>query len=351
MFIFNRNTVSYCKYYKYLGYTINEFLDYTFTAQIQADSAGRALSSIITKMIKNQGFPFSVYTILYKACVCSISEYGSEIFGYEEFDCSFKLHLRAARAFLGLPKNVTSFGLVSELDWLLPENQTKLKMIRYFGRLLKTPDHRLMKKVYIWDKKLNESQQLFSWTNEIKSILYNCNLNHVYDAQLMFPVKTIVKQLEESLYKMQLVRVENICRNKPKLRTFVTFKHFSDLPAHVFKPLSFLERKTISKIRLGILPIRLETARYFRPIVPEDQRYCYCNTGEPESEYHVLFICGKYDNLRQLWLNKLTIPPEFSTLPSQDKFKIVLNDPKNVKYTAQFLIDMLDLRRLLNNLY
>jgi hypothetical protein len=60
MFLFNKDTVSYCQYYKYLGCTINEFLDFTFTAQIQADSAGRALSSIITKMIKNQGFPFNV---------------------------------------------------------------------------------------------------------------------------------------------------------------------------------------------------------------------------------------------------------------------------------------------------
>ena len=66
MFIFNRNTVSYCKYYKYLGCTINEFLDFTFTTEVQADSAGRALSSIITKMIKNQGFPYNVYSILYK---------------------------------------------------------------------------------------------------------------------------------------------------------------------------------------------------------------------------------------------------------------------------------------------
>ena len=105
---------------------------------------------------------YNVYSILYKACVCSISEYGSEIFGYEKFDSSFKLHLRAARAFLGLPKNVTSFGLASEIDWLLPENNTKIKMIRHFGRLLKTPDSRLMKKVYTWDKQLNESQQIFS---------------------------------------------------------------------------------------------------------------------------------------------------------------------------------------------
>ena len=271
--------------------------------------------------------------------------------GYEQYDCSFKLHLRAAHAFLGLPKTVTSFGLVSEMNWLLPESQTKLKMIRYFGRLLKTPDHRLMKKVYIWDKTLNESEQLFSWSSEIKSIFYNSNLNHVYDAHITFPVKDIVKQLEESLFKMQLVRTETICRNKPKLRTFVTFKDFQNLPPHVYKPLSFLEKKTISKIRLGILPIRIETARYLRPILPENQRLCYCNNGETESEYHVLFSCEKYDNLRQVWLNKIIKPPDFSTLPSHEQFKLVLNDPNNVKYTAQFLIDMLDLRRLLNNLY
>ena len=38
VFIFNRNPVSYCQYYKYLGCTINEFLDFTFSAQVQADS-------------------------------------------------------------------------------------------------------------------------------------------------------------------------------------------------------------------------------------------------------------------------------------------------------------------------
>ena len=261
------------------------------------------------------------------------------------------MHLRAARAFLGLPKNATSFGLVSEINWLLPENQTKLKMIRHFGRLLKTPEHRLMKRVYNWDKILNESQQISSWSSEIKYILYDNNLSHVYDSQLMFPVKSTIKQLEESLFKNQLEIVENECRAKPKLRTFVTFKDFKNISSHIFKPLSFLERKTISKIRLGILPIRMETARFLRPIVPENERFCYCQSGEIESEYHVLFICEKYANLRQIWLNKLNKPENFSILSSEDKFKIVLNEASNVKYSAQFLIDMMDLRRLLNDLY
>ena len=80
-------------------------------SQMQAESAGRALSMVITKMIKNGGFPYNVFTLLYKSCVTSISEYGSEIFGYEQHDSIFKLQLRAARAFLGVAKNVTPYGL------------------------------------------------------------------------------------------------------------------------------------------------------------------------------------------------------------------------------------------------
>ena len=123
-FQFNNKVVAYCQSYKYLGCFIDQHLDYKFTVDILADSAGKALSSVITKMIKNKGFPYSIYTMLYQACVSSVSLYGSEIYGYRHYESLFRLHLRAARAYLGLPKNVASFGLISELDWLLPRFQS-----------------------------------------------------------------------------------------------------------------------------------------------------------------------------------------------------------------------------------
>ena len=171
----------YCSFYKYLGCNINEHLDFQFTAKMQADSAGRALSSIITKMIKNKGFPFSIYSVLYQACICSISQYGSEVFGYEKFDSTFKLHLRAARAFLGLPRNVASYGLLSELDWLLPHYQTQIKMIQYFSRIMNTPSNRLVYKVYTWDRKLSLINGLNTWSTEIESILNDNNLGYIFD--------------------------------------------------------------------------------------------------------------------------------------------------------------------------
>ena len=254
---------------------------------MQSDSAGRALSSIITKMIKNKGFPFSVYSILYQACVCSISQYGSEVFGYAEYDAAFKLHMRAARKFLGLPKNVTSFGLVSEMDWLLPHLQSQTKMIQHFGRIMRTSSNRLMYRVFVWDCKLNETEQIKTWSSEVKTILYENNLNHIYDRQQIFPIKSTINELKKSMIKIQQDLLKANCASKPKLRTFITFKDFQTLPPHVGKPLSFIERKVISKLRLGILPIRLETARYLRPVVPEDQRLCYCDSEEVETELYV----------------------------------------------------------------
>ena len=53
--------VKFCTKYKYLGTTINEFLNFETTADELADPAGRALGFIITKMIKNGGFPANVY--------------------------------------------------------------------------------------------------------------------------------------------------------------------------------------------------------------------------------------------------------------------------------------------------
>ena len=144
MFLFNKRPVPYCTYYKYLGCSVNEHLDYAFTTQAQVESAGRALSSLVCKMIKNKGFLYNVYSSLYQACICSISQYGAEISGYEKFDSSLKLQLRAARAFLGMPKNVTSCGLLSEVDWLLPQFHCHVKMIHFFAHIMCTPSNRLM---------------------------------------------------------------------------------------------------------------------------------------------------------------------------------------------------------------
>ena len=246
VFIFDTQPVPYCTSYKYLGANINEFLDFNFTAECLADSAGRALSSIITKMIKHGGFPFNVYTLLYEACVTSISDYGSEITGYTQYEPTVQLHTRAIRAFLGLPKNSCNVGVLSEVNWLLPEYRTQLKMVRQYNRVISMDNSRLTKKVYLWDRSLNDSNEMSSWSNEVKNIFYNCNLNNTYDSMRPFSLKCTLDTMKENFKVEQADFLKHECEQKPKLRTFLKFKQFNAMPAYVTKPLTFLQKSTFS---------------------------------------------------------------------------------------------------------
>ena len=110
----------------------------------------------------------------------------------------------------------------------------------------------------------------------------------------------------------------------------------------------------MAKIRLGCLPIRLETGRYSRPRLLENERICQVcyqgnltnnpYIGEVESEVHFLFNCNRYKDLRKLWLERLTLTSDFCLLNVFQKLDIVLNHPENVKITAQFLINAYYLR-------
>ena len=120
---------------------------------------------------------------------------------------------------------------------------------------------------------------------------------------------------------------------------------------HLVKPLSFIERKIISKLRLGNLPLRIETARFSRPGIPVNERVCYCGSQEVESEAHLLFKCTKYQHLREAWLNGLQVPDNFLDLDENEKFNLALNKPENINSTARFSVSAMDLRSLANKLY
>ena len=202
MFIFDKNPVPYCTSYKYLGCSINEFLEYDFTVNQLADSAGRALGSVITKMIKNGGFPFNVFNTLYQACVCSIMDYGGEVMGYDSFKSTLKIHLRAARSFLGVTKTTPKPGIISEMNLLLPQYRTQIRMVRQFHRISKMSNDRLTRKVFNWDKKISDGNQS-TWYSEVKDIFLSNKMEAAFESSNIFDLKSTVEKLQKSMLSAQ----------------------------------------------------------------------------------------------------------------------------------------------------
>ena len=128
------------------------------------------------------------------------------------------------------------------------------------------------------------------------------------------------------------------------------------MPAYIKKPLSFNQRRNIA---------RIETGRYTIPRLPEESRSCLaCSQDEPlvlvngaqtesrpvESESHFLFDCVAYDSERANYFSKMNLPDNFESMSYEDKLKLVLNHPFNVRFTSEFIFVALNVRsRILNN--
>ena len=74
-------------HYKYLGIVFNEHFDMAFTAKAVAQSASHALGLIISKCKAAGGFPYREFTKLCESVVRPVMEYGSSIFGQQQFTC------------------------------------------------------------------------------------------------------------------------------------------------------------------------------------------------------------------------------------------------------------------------
>ena len=225
-------------------------------------------------------------------------------------------------------------------------------MIRQYHRILKSSGENMSKKVFLWDKSQNEQGTVNTWYNEVKSIFADNDLSEVFGNGLIFDLKQTVDNLKSKMLQKQQNVLKTECSQKPKLRTFIKFKNFSDTPAYLTKPLSFIQRKFLAKLRLGCLEIRLETGRWARPRLAEEARICQaCENLEEniENENHFLFECNSYQSERLDWLANVSKPENFSVLPQAEKFSVILNHPSNVKQTAQYIINIFDIRSKIMN--
>ena len=168
----------------------------------------------------------------------------------------------------------------------------------------------------------------------------------MYDSPY-FCIQSTVKELQESLIEKDQTKWEVDCRKKPKLRTFVVFKEFKTETSYLFKPLSFVQRKFMAKLRLGVLSLHIETGRFLRPRLPAEERLCLvCNSGEVENEAHLLLHCTAYNLQRQLLYEKIDDPISFASLSEKEQLKVILNGSDLVKSTSQYIIDSFDKRSL-----
>ena len=163
----------------------------------------------------------------------------------------------------------------------------------------------------------------------------------------------MLRLLENSLLSRDQYKQRSDCLKSDKLRTYNSL--FTSVISYTRLCLPFILRKRLAQLRLGCLPIRIETDRYTRPIVHRDQRYCLqpnCDNNVSnlsdeakhiENEYHFIMKCSQYDQLRSEMFAQIQAV-KFFQMNDDEKFIFLLTTQSVAKVVAHFIVNAFDAR-------
>ena len=327
-FLLNEQTIGIVDKCKYLGLVLHEYLDFKITSGILADSGGRALGAIYNKYRVNKGFGYDTYTRLYNSGVVPILDYGSSVWGFNNFEKIDSIQNRAIRLYLGVHRFSSNLAINGEFGWIPSRIRRQISMLRFWNRLLSMDSYRLTKQVFLWDKNSRAS----TWCSDVFQILDSVSMSGVYFNSSIVSLDVVRNKLFEN-FKLQWVAQTS---QSPKLRTYVSFKNVYSAEVYLKKVLNRNHRSFLAQFRCGILPLAIETGRFQN--IPIEYRLClFCHDNVLEDENHFLLTCTAYSDLRAFVIEKiLIIEPNYVYLSTVSKFRMFMSDDI-VKYTAEFI--------------
>jgi len=285
--------LNYASVYKYLGIQFDENLSFLENGKALTDAAGRALGAIIAKYKSNNSMCFNTYSKLFTSCVCPVSDYGAEVWGYNALEQADRVQARALRVFLGLHSRAPLAILEGDTGWLKPQYRRWLAMLRFWNRLLSLPEDRLTYKTFTMDYE-NSKRGMNTWSMQIREILITVNLVASFNNKTKVDLAIVKSHLLEKQNTAWVALVES----KPKLRFYKNFKLNIAEEKYVSLNLTPSERSLMAQIRSGTLPLEIETGR-FRNVKIEERLCKLCTLNVTEDESHFIFECPFYNEYRE----------------------------------------------------
>ena len=310
-FQFGESKLNYTKYYKCLGFYLDEHMNFIKGTSILTESANRALGGVIakTKVLRDLGF--STYSKLYQACVCPVLDYVAGVWGFKQYPKSEAVHNRAMRYFLGIHKFTPTLAIMGDMGWEPNEVRWSMHMVRLWNRILGLNSNRIVRKIFEWDILIRGA-----WATDMYDILLRAGYeDHYYNKEKVesMIIKEILFQNVKDRWALDI-----LC--KPKLRTYCEIKHVYGPEDYFLYNLPKKKRSLCAQIRAGILGLHIETGRYVG--TPEEDRLCgMCDLNEIENEMHFVFYCPFYNSVRKIPFDKVDPNYEFVWLEDYEKLK------------------------------
>ena len=272
-------------------------------AKLVAQAGTRALGKVISKFKQYGQDSYDCFKKLFESSVLPVILYSAGVWGFKEFSMLNTVQNRACRFFLGVPAQSPNVGTQGDMGWLSLSVACKVETTRLWSRIMNMNDNRLTKQIFTWSASLAGTRHR-NWNHMLGELLQSLDLGHfqrfmgINSRVLTGLVKARLGVIDQTLWTQNLWNDHN-SPNGNKLRTYRTYKTEPCVEPYLLLNVPRFQRRTLAKLRIGVLPLEIETGRHSRPSTPLDQRLCkLCNMNEVETELHFLLVCPLYEDQR-----------------------------------------------------
>jgi hypothetical protein len=324
-FYINGEKIEQVDNFTYLGINFMYTGNMTHAVKALHDQALRAYHNLMLLFDKVK-FDVKTKLLLFDTMVVPILLYGSEIWGvynYKEVD---KLHIRFCKHVLGVKQQTPNYAVLGELGRLPLSVTCKERSLNFWLKIMKN----VSSPIYVMYRDLIDHNINSCWASRIHSII-----DHLGFAHIRFNFDDSCKYLpmfKNRLRDQFLQDWSASIRSMPKLEYYCNFKKEFKFENYLNVIENDALRNCLARFRLSSHNLEIETGRY-SGIVRENRLCKMCNQNVIENEYHLMFCCSRYRNLRIKYHCNVSWPNKniFNSYMSTKNKKKICNIAKYIK--------------------
>ena len=294
----NGKTLEVVNKYKYLGFVFTTKLSLSAALDTQVVRAKQKTLRLLNTMRHLHTQSVTVFFKLYDAQVLPALLYSSQLWGLSRRDNVERAHTFACKRFLGVDLKSSNNMCYGEIGRYPLFVTTMLQAIKYWLRLSRMPDSRLPRQSYLMLFSLDIPEEM-NWLKAIESCLSSYGFSYIWNSGGTQNEKGFLKCFKQRLrdcyvqeWRARLSSSDRFSFYRTLKQSFECEEYFSFISIRKF-------RNAYVRFRLGCND--LKTNCRTRNSV-SDMNCPFCE--EPETEWHFLFKCKMYDDIRQKYLGR-----------------------------------------------
>jgi hypothetical protein len=146
-------------------------------------------------------------------------DYAAGVWGAKLYPKCDQVQNKAIRTFMGVGKFAPLPAVNGDMGWIPVSVRHQLECIKLWNRLVSMSDHRLTKKVFIWDYNMSK-RNVKCWSHQVLKILESCQLTSLWQSQSLVDISVC----RAHLLAAYMAKWRDNIGSMPKLRLYKVLK-------------------------------------------------------------------------------------------------------------------------------